>query len=72
MPKKSNEEFKNMSVNGILEYTSEHPKEGGRTSKILGKATAECLGMYIDDKVESAKKFMTPSQLQSDPEPEPQ
>lgn len=68
MPKKSNDEFKNMSVNNILGYTSEHPKEGARTSKILGKAAADCLGMYIDEKVESAKKFMTPSQLQSEPE----
>jgi len=68
MPKKTNAEFRDMSVNKILEYTSEHPKEGARTSKILGKAAADCLGMYIDDKVESAMKYMTPSQLQTETE----
>ena len=63
MAKKSNEEFKNMSVNNILDYTSGHPKEEARTSKILGKATADCLGMYIDDKIESAMKIVIPSQI---------
>lgn len=68
MPKKSNDEFKNMSVNNIINYTSEHPKEGSRTSKVLGKAAADCLGMYIEDKIESAKNYMTPKQLDAEPE----
>lgn len=68
MPKKSNNKFKNMSVNNIINYTSEHPKEGARTSKILGKAAADCLGMYIEEKIESAKKYMTPKEQEVQPE----
>jgi len=67
--KEKNDEIKDMSVNNIIKYTSEHPKEGARTSKILGKAAADCLGMYIEDKVESAKRYMTPTkQLETETE----
>lgn len=55
-----------MTVNQIKQYTSEHPKEGVRTSKILGKAAADCLGMYLEDKIESAKNIMTPKQLKEE------
>ena len=67
MPKKTNDDLRSMSINNLVRYTSEHPKEGARTSTVLGKAASECLGMYIDDKVMSAKKILTPPQLETAP-----
>lgn len=66
MARKTDEQYNNMTVNQLKDYTSEHPKEGARTSKVLGKAAAECLGIYFDDKIESAKNIMTPKQLKEE------
>jgi hypothetical protein len=60
MPKISNEKIRKMTLDGIVEYTAEHPLEGARTAKETAKASAKCLELYIDAQIERAKKFATP------------
>lgn len=63
MPKISNDKFRDMSLNGLEEYTSDHPLEGARTSKEAAKTSAKCLELYIGAQIERAKKFATPTNL---------
>lgn len=62
MARKTNDNFKSMSLNQIESYVGEHPSEGLRAAKIVGKTAAFCIQEHVTHAIGEAKKSVTPLQ----------
>jgi len=63
MARKTDEEFRKMSLVDIELYTEEHPAEGARVAKVCGKTAAFGLEKYVEYNINRAKNFATPKEL---------
>jgi hypothetical protein len=60
MPRKTNEEFKSMSINEMDAYTDHHPSEAIRASKLLGTAAGQQVQKYFVYQAQKVMKMGTP------------
>ncbi|MFC5530995.1 hypothetical protein [Cohnella yongneupensis] len=63
MARKTNDEFKDMSIKEMDEYTNDHPSEAIRASKLLGAAAGQQVQKYFVYQAQRVMKMGTPKQL---------
>ena len=66
MARKTNDEFRKMSLEDMESYVEGHPAEGARAAKICSKTAAKSLEMFVEYQIDRAKEFAIPRKLETE------